>query len=253
MTFSLDYMQQTFRPITGALLGALIAVSSTSVMASTVNGGSLLSSSDADQLETWLGVGPQDFTNIWSGGIGATAASFHAAADDAGPTISIYSITHNQLGNMRIGGYTTQSWGSDFAIYKSDPDAFIFNLDSGEIQRPTGVYNDLYAILAYEDYFPTFGGGHDLYGGRVTLGGSTPYSYSYTYDTSQGQITVAGDSGAYQGDSGYSYYGWSVNSLEVYTFQSASTVVPLPSALPLLAGALGIVGFMGWRRKRSVA
>ncbi len=31
------------------------------------------------------------------------------------------------------------------------------------------------------------------------------------------------------------------------------TPVPLPAAFPLLAGGLGLFGFMGWRRKRKVA
>ena len=31
------------------------------------------------------------------------------------------------------------------------------------------------------------------------------------------------------------------------------TAVPLPAALPLLAGGLGLLGFFGWRRKRTVA
>lgn len=30
-----------------------------------------------------------------------------------------------------------------------------------------------------------------------------------------------------------------------------STVVPLPAALPLMAGGLGLLGLMGWRRKRA--
>lgn len=31
------------------------------------------------------------------------------------------------------------------------------------------------------------------------------------------------------------------------------TVVPVPAALPLLAGGLGVFGLMGWRRKRTTA
>lgn len=34
-------------------------------------------------------------------------------------------------------------------------------------------------------------------------------------------------------------------------FFTAATVVPVPAAFPLLVGGLGILGFMGWRRKRA--
>ncbi len=34
---------------------------------------------------------------------------------------------------------------------------------------------------------------------------------------------------------------------------ASPTAVPLPAALPLLAGGLGLMGFMGWRRKRKAA
>ncbi|GAB4529901.1 MAG: hypothetical protein Tsb0019_31710 [Roseibium sp.] len=38
-----------------------------------------------------------------------------------------------------------------------------------------------------------------------------------------------------------------------FTKVTTPTTVPLPAALPLLAGGLGLVGVMGWRRKKSSA
>lgn len=36
------------------------------------------------------------------------------------------------------------------------------------------------------------------------------------------------------------------------TYDIRLTAVPIPAALPLLAGGLGVLGFVGWRRRRSV-
>lgn len=35
-----------------------------------------------------------------------------------------------------------------------------------------------------------------------------------------------------------------------YTFTQRASVVPVPAALPLMAGAIGVLGFAGWRRSR---
>ena len=35
--------------------------------------------------------------------------------------------------------------------------------------------------------------------------------------------------------------------------QIATSVVPVPAALPLFATGLGVLGFAGWRRKRKAA
>ena len=37
---------------------------------------------------------------------------------------------------------------------------------------------------------------------------------------------------------------------EIAAIDSGTTVVPLPAALPLFAGGLGLLGLIGWRRKR---
>jgi hypothetical protein len=50
-------------------------------------------------------------------------------------------------------------------------------------------------------------------------------------------------SGAPPGSSGLTVDGW----------VAASRVLPLPSALPLFATGLGVLGLLGWRRKRAVS
>jgi hypothetical protein len=43
------------------------------------------------------------------------------------------------------------------------------------------------------------------------------------------------------------------NSATVQATVTATSVVPIPAALPLMAGGLGLLGFMGWRRNRLAA
>ncbi|RKF12380.1 hypothetical protein D6850_18075 [Roseovarius spongiae] len=51
-------------------------------------------------------------------------------------------------------------------------------------------------------------------------------------------------------------FGVTVNSLGTlsadYTLSKSIVPVPLPAALPLMAGGLGLLGLMGWRRRRDV-
>jgi hypothetical protein len=225
-----------------------------STHAGVVTGGSLLSGGDADQLETMLGVGDQDFTNIWTGTAGvSTASSFHSAVDGAGPTFSIFEISHDDGNTYRVGGYTALDWGGTTG-YQYDSTAFLFNLDSLEAQF-IQTYPQ-YAIYRNPSYFSTFGGGHDLIGGWGTLGtyhGTAGdvydgYSNSHSYDQTQGQIAVAGDSGYGSGNSGWGgYAAWSTISLEVYTFGTA-TPVPAPTNLALLG--LGLFGLSLFRRRQ---
>jgi hypothetical protein len=47
--------------------------------------------------------------------------------------------------------------------------------------------------------------------------------------------------------------GWAYNDGATVRVDFAAPPVPLPAALPLLAAGLGVMGFMGWRRKQRAA
>ncbi|MCA8867813.1 MAG: PEP_CTERM-anchored TLD domain-containing protein [Rhodobacteraceae bacterium] len=230
----------------------------TGAVAGTITGGTLLDGAGANQLEAWLGVGDQDFTNIFAGNAGvATATAFHSAVDGVGPTFSIYDVTLDS-GNgpsVKIGGYTALDWGG-VTGYQSDATAFIFNLTTGEAQF-TQHYSGIYSINRAPNYFATFGGGHDIFAGYGVLGTCNGglsaicdgYTQSHSYDQAQGQISIAGDSGSGSGDSGFDLRHIVVNSLEVYTFEPAVAPVPLPAGGLLLLTALG--GLAVARRRRG--
>lgn len=242
-------MMVSFTRLRALFCSVCIAVGITgAASAGSVNGGTLMTASDANQLEVWLGVGDQNFTNIWSGQAGALAASFHAAADGAGPTVAIYDVTLNSGNRVKIGGYTAVDWGQSTG-YVFDATAFIFNLTTGEIQRQVNAHAyGAFSVYVDPYYFPTFGGGHDISGGHDPLGYGA-YTLSYTYDHTKGQIGFAGDSGDFAGDSGYNFDGHTFNALEVYTFQPAASV-PLPASGLLLIASLGGIGVL--RRRNPV-
>jgi hypothetical protein len=185
--------------VISAMAGIALCAMTTVSQAGVINGGSLLDAQGADQLETWLGSGDLDFTNIFTGV--ATGSQFHSAADNAGPTFSIYGITKEPGQQMRVGGYTQISWNT--ANAPADVTAFLFNLDTLEAQFSQRLPQNAINMPA-PNYFPAFGGGHDLFGGFGTLGtcngvglgdfASTcsGYSRNHSYDINQGQITVTG-------------------------------------------------------------
>ncbi len=48
--------------------------------------------------------------------------------------------------------------------------------------------------------------------------------------------------------------GFDIDAVQVTTGPNDNVpIVPLPAALPLMAGGLGLLGLMGWRRKRKAA
>ena len=181
--------KMVFKSIIGTL-SACLALASLNINATVITGGNLLSQTGADQLETWLGVGESDFTNIWDGTRGDTSSSWHAAVDGILHTVSIYDVTYGGI-NYLLGGYRSTA-NSSSGTYGYDDNAVIFNLNTGrklDVQPTVGRY----ATYDQAAYFATFGGGHDLYGGSYQIGHGGYVNGAYTFcDSATGRTWGAG-------------------------------------------------------------
>jgi len=231
------------------ILSLALALTSFPAQSGTVTGGSYLTDAYANQLESWQGLVDQDFTNIYAATVGASASSFHSAVDDQGPTYSIYDITYNGT-QMYVGGYTAANWGGNG--YFEDNSTFLFNFSSNTALYQNGQNGSIHSIYSAPDFFATFGGGYDLFGGKNELGSNSPYANAWLY----GDGAVIGQPGhvinIVSGESLTSYSQnnaiFSVNGLEVYTAANAS-VVPVPAAVWFMGS--GLLGLVGYSRKRS--
>ncbi|MEE9543466.1 MAG: PEP_CTERM-anchored TLD domain-containing protein [Thermodesulfobacteriota bacterium] len=211
-----------------------------------INGGSnLLSAPYATQLETWLGEGSIDLTNIFSHelGDGKTSADFHTSSDGMGRTFSVIEVLATK-GNEHqiIGGYNPQSWNqlSDYNYTPNDADrtAFLFNLTNTFVQlQKLGVFEGLYQTYTSNSYGPSFGVGHDLF---VNSSLSMGYAYEYTYGTGINVSNIIGGT--------FVWDGIDFGKIEVFTIGEAATV-PEPSTYLLLGS--GILGLAVWRRRRK--
>ena len=154
---------------------------------STLNGGSsLLSSDDLLQLEAWLGESNLTLTNIFTKTVsgGETSTDFHTAADGQGRTFSVIEVLPTQGNSAQvIGGYNPLSWNSsggyNYSYTDAERTAFLFNLDTLDLQRQKlGVGEGTYQTLYSSEAGPTFGGGFDIFVNSSLANGSARH-YSY--------------------------------------------------------------------------
>ena len=200
------------------------------------------------------------FTNIYDevgdghGGAGPgrpTAVDWHAAVDGINNTISIYDVYliedyQDRAPQHLLGGYRKSAWASGPGMYTEDLDAFIFNLTTNIMQDQANNHwgSDYYSVIDKGDLFPTFGGGHDLYGGVNYLGsGSLTGGLSYGA-TSEG---VRGPNDLIGGTNKKLFV---INGLETYTLTKQSvSPVPAPAAIWLFGiGMIGLIGFTKQKR-----
>ena len=225
---------------------AVLLLSASSVRAT------LLTADYESMLESWLGKGDQEFTNIFTMTGESTPSDFHEAADGKGATFSLASVVDlNDDFLGIIGGYYPRSWDASvrFFVYSttdpSDRTAFIYNLTTSTIQRQNlvGEGDADYDSGKWQAYDvsrtgPTFGGGFDLGLGDTSLREGSSFNYSYG-GTSYGTDIVGERSESVRTL-------FFIDELEVYTFASAKpplAAVPEP-ATAILAISLGFVALV---------
>jgi len=211
--------------------------------AATISGGSsLLTDGYANQLESWLGEGPITLTNIFTKASGNVASDFHGAVDGKGRTFVVMSATEDGTSAI-IGGYNPQSWAGsagdyNYTYYNADRTAFLFNLSTAAIYRQTltTVQGSYQSYNSYS-YGPTFGSGHDLY---VSPELSAGYSFLWSYGElgQKGRSIV--DGAEFNGS-------MAVGGIEVFTI--SVTPVPEPEIYAMMAVGLGLLGWIGRRRR----
>jgi len=141
-----------------------------------------LEDGEMDQLETWIGTGPKQFTLLYSATRdGCDATTFHQKCDNQSPT---FTVLYNPQGSV-YGGYTGQSWNAITGNYINDLTAFLYQLKfSGNEQRTKfPVVSSGHAIYSDNSYGPTFGAGHNL------------RTYTSTINVSNGVFALNGNVG----------------------------------------------------------
>lgn len=210
---------------------------------------SSLTITENNQLDHWFGI-DNDYINIWHGDTGATTDTFNTAVNDAGPTISVYTVTRafgdGKTTEYRIGGYTKLSWGGGLS-YKTDNDAFLFNFTEN-FKQDAIQDAPRHTLTGSTRYFPAFG--HYLYGGRSVLNtGFATHSQRYiSYDDEDPSqlINILGDIDTHLHQN-LSHTNFDIISLDVYTLSPHTTTVPVPPAIWLL-----ITGFIGLFTQRKL-
>ena len=229
----------------------------------------LLIPSYETQLETWLGQGNLDFTNIYTKAGGDTSTAFHSAADGQGTTFSLFEVTYTdpmsgEAPTAVIGGYNPQSWSSIDGWHFTTPDAlrvaFIYNLTTGVQQKQRLQTDPLDSTIGKDqtynvpNYGPTFGGGHDIFvNSNLSSGSALQYSYGAGLQCTWGGVNILGFDlyvTPCNTDNGNDI-DFTVGALEVYTFAQAPVVAPEPTTLLLLGTGLAAVVYRRRRKMRS--
>lgn len=226
----------------------LLIVSANST-AGIINGGDLLDQNGASLLESYLGLGDQNFTNVADLQRGHSAGYWHTLVNQYDDVISIYDVTLNGQKYL-IGGYTSVGHGNATG-YSFDPNAFIFNLSLDIVAYQDQMNLPQYGVYNNTTYFATFGGGHDLFGGYGHLG-ANGYGYNhvgFSFGThGHSYIQATGGLFGTAGNNGQNYF--SINGLESYVFTDAIDV-PEPTGIVFFSATL--VGLFFARRRQQQA
>ena len=231
-----------------------------------IGGSSMLDAADLTQLETWLGQGPIDLTNIFTKNQtdlrtdNDDAVDWHAAIDNMGPTFTVFEVTTSDgnggFDDFVFGGYNDKSWDASLEGYRIDRDDadrknFIFNLTTA-VKLDQCLSTDPECDWNFQDNgsratldHPSVGAffSNDL---RVHSNLNDGLNFQFSYgvndpgasDGNHGQMSTL--------DNDDSRHLWqSAGAYETFTISSAQAV-PAPATMMLFG--LGVFG-IGFRRR----
>jgi len=202
------------------------------------------------------------FQNVFNGTNVLNASSFYLSS--AGVSASFTNIGSSSITSAGLSGKVFLVTGYNRTGYSSSELSAIANFVSGggslflfgegnsSFSRLNNALNTILAAVGSTMRLSTSqnfdNGGYTNLRSLSTTGpdtsGVNSWRTAYTAAIalgSDGQALISGIA-----DNGY---GTAVGFDDL----GAAATVPLPAALPLLAGGLGILGFAGWRRKNSAA
>ena len=131
---------------------------------------------------------------------GWSAAAFHQRCDNKGATYTRAIINDGRV----LGAYTPLSWSSTVQNYQNDANAFLYD-GTTKFPAANGAWGPgQYATYTNATYYPTFGGGHDMY-----ISGRDMYNNAYTFVTSDGKAPF--------GRNKYTYQQYTLQDIEVYS------------------------------------
>ena len=133
---------------------------------------------------------------------GWSAAAFHQRCDNKGATYTRAIINDGRV----LSGYTSLSWSSTVQNYQNDTNAFLYD-GTRKYTAEKGHWGaGVYATYMNSAYFPTFGGGHDLY-----ISGRSMYTNAYSFVSGSELIAPFNR----KGWGGYQQY--TLQDIEVYS------------------------------------
>ena len=131
---------------------------------------------------------------------GWSSQKFHQLCDNKGATYTRSIINDGRV----LSAYTSLSWSSTVQNYQNDTTAFLYD-GTTKFPSTNGIWGPgVYATYTSNSYFPTFGGGHDMY-----ISGQNMYNNAYTFTTSDGRAPF--------GRNARSYQQYTLTDLEVYS------------------------------------
>jgi hypothetical protein len=253
------------------LIASALLLCTFGAQAQVIGNSALMTQAFEQQLESYIGAGYLDFTNIFSKDSSNAAyndsVDWHREVDNKGPTISLMEIINKaDQSTVIIAGYNPFNWSSSaFYTYSSNTSSFLTNLTHNLLfQKNTNT-----TIIGYNhlQYGPNFGGGDFSLSNNLTIGSSN-IGYSYgdraMYGNTDYQQLFPGTGGRLN---------WTVGRLETFTLQAGlyepitdgnnpvtpaepttpadPVSQPTPVSAPAMGGGLMLaMGLLGMRQRK---